>query len=114
MNAPRDLGQAHAELRTAELQADAAMHGETVAQAAIRRCRETLNKGRPRGGITGEKWRLITPELRQMLAAMATNRTDPEAVAVMPWEQLSADEKLSIGSLARDWRRQLDGAGWLR
>lgn len=106
-----------AALTVDELRADAALHGETVQQAAIRRCRdvcEAAARRRGRGGLGGEQWRRMAPELRQVLVAMATDRRDPESAALLPWDQLTPDERIAIGSTARDWKRQLEGAGWLR
>ena len=113
MNAPRDPGLSSALLQ-AELQADAAMHSDGIRQAAVRRARATLNAQHGRGGITAAVWRSISPELRQVLCTMATARRDVEAAAATPWAQLSDDERICIGSLARQWRRELEGAAWLR
>jgi len=113
LNAPRDLGASHDELRTAELQADAALNGETVARAAVRRARAALDAQRP-GGVSGATWRAMSLQVRELLVSMATTRRDVEAAALTPWQQLPDEERQCIGSLAREWRRQLEGAGWLR
>lgn len=112
--APRDLSAAHAEMRTAELQADAALHGETIAQAGIRRARDAIDRGRKGGPVSGQMWRRMSVELRAVVLSQASERAEPLEAAAMPWEQLSEAEKLTVGSLARQWRRELDGAGWLR
>lgn len=112
VNAPRDLSEAREELRVAELQADAAMRGESIAQAGIRRARDAMQRARP--NLPGEAWRKLTPDVRQLLIAMATDRRDAQAAAQLPWAQLSDDERLCVGALAREWRRQLDLSGWLR
>lgn len=109
---PRDLGPNHDALRVAELMADAALHGETIAQAGMRRARDAMQRARP--NLPSEAWRRMSTEVRQLLVAMATDRRDPDAAALLPWSQLTEEERLSVGVLAREWRRQLDGAGWLR
>jgi hypothetical protein len=101
-----------------ELQALAALRGVNERVASVARAREALNaqaKGRGVvGGLGGQAWRRMAPELRQVLLSLATDRPNVEAAAAMPWEQMSEVERLSIGVLAREWKRQIDGAGWLR
>lgn len=101
-----------------EVQALAALRGVSVQVAAVAKGRDALNRQAESrgvsGGLFGQAWRRMAPELRQVLIALGTDRRDTEAAAALPWAQLSADERIAVGALARDWRRQLETAGWLR
>ena len=108
---PRDLQAAADALRVAELQADAAMHGETIAQAGIRRARAALNRD---GRVSAAAWKSMTVHTRTILVTMNTSRHDAERAALGGWDQFSDSEQCAIGAAARQWRRELEGASWLR
>lgn len=96
-----------------ELRADAALHGETIAQAAVRRARAAIEAHRP-VKLSAQTWRRMSSELRAVLVSLGTARRDVDACDGMQWEQFSEAERVAMGAMAREFRRQLEGAGWLR
>ena len=108
MNAPRELSAA---LAREDLHTEAALRGETIGAAALRRCRDALDRG---GHVSASAWRGMPPALREVLLTLCTDRTDTEGAALMPWRQLTQDERNAIGATARTWAQALKGAAWLR
>lgn len=113
MNATRDLGPVWSDLKAANLAAVAALHGESVAHCALRLCRESLERN-TRGGVASGVWRRMSVNLRAYLIAECTNRQSPHLDALQAWGDFTDDERISLGAAAREWRRQTDGAGYLR
>lgn len=108
MNAPRELAAA---LDREDLHTEAALRGESLGAVALRRCRDALDRG---GHVSGAAWRQLSPALREVLLTLCTQRRDVESAALMPWAQLTADERIAIGATARTFARELKGAAWLR
>lgn len=110
MNAPRDLGGLSLEL-------DAAMHGESIAAAAMRRCRAAMDRGQTAKGsppMAAQAWRAMSVHMREILVSMATDRKDPQRDACQAWGSFTDAERAALGATAREWHRQTQGAQWLR
>lgn len=82
-----------------------------VGDAALQRTRALLDR---RGSVSGAAWRAISPQLREVLLSLCTDRRNVDADSLMAWGQLTPDERAAIGATARTWRRELQGAAWLR
>lgn len=114
MSAPLSTSAAEA-LRHAEFMAEAAMRGETPHQAGMRRCWDAVKRNSKRSSPGAISWRLLSEDLRRLLLTMCTNRDKLDFVVHEPWESFTPDERLAMGSMARQWRRELDqAAGCLR
>jgi len=99
------------------LRAAAAVRGMTIAQLATARCMAKVEEKRVAAGaqpISSGTWRCMSVELRAHLLTVATERADPLRDAAQGWSDFNQDEQIAIGALAREWRRQLVNAGWLR
>ncbi|MFY7915870.1 MAG: hypothetical protein ACOVPA_14530 [Rubrivivax sp.] len=109
---PEDVAQA---IRLAELRAEAALRAETLPQAALRRCRDAVDAGRAtERSIASTTWRALSLDLRRVLVALCTDARDMDNAANAAWHSFSVDERRRMGAVARDWRRNLERAGWLR
>lgn len=97
----------------ASLQVEAQARGETIAQAAIRRAREGVQRGGG-GGLAARAWRDTPYHVRQALIAFCTDRQDVELSAHRGWADFTPDERARIGATARTWAKGLQGAGFLR
>lgn len=101
-----------AALRLADLRADAALHGESIPAALRRRVgREAAAAG---NCPAARAWRAMALPTREALVTLCTNPRDLTAAAVQPWSAFSAAEQIAIGGTARQWRRDMMHAGWLR
>jgi hypothetical protein len=114
VNAPASPEAAEA-IRLAELRAEAALRAETLPQAALRRCRDAVDAGRAtERSIASTTWRALSLDLRRVLVALCTDVRDMDAAANAAWHSFTVDERRRMGAVARDWRRNLERAGWLR
>lgn len=114
MGAAEISAQGRADLVIKELRIDAAIHGDGIGRAVQRRVESRFTPAQRRQFGGGAAWRQMSPELRQVLIALGTNRHDAEACAGMAWEQFKPDEQSALGSMARQWARELQNSGWLR
>lgn len=115
--APRNLAPAAADLDADNLATVAALKGVAVWQAGIERCRAAVDRAsvaRGAGTVAAGVWRRMSPELRAMLLMSCTDVRDPMTAAAGAWGDFSEDERNTIGATAREFRRQLERAGWLR
>lgn len=111
MTAPRNLAATFADINAATPMAAAAMTGEPVGAATLRRIRASLNDG---GKLSQERWRSMPLEVRELILTMACpDLDDVKAAAWLPWPSLTEDQRAKAGAYARWLRKMLDGSAWL-
>lgn len=103
--------------RLAGMRAIAAVQGVPLHRVAVESARDALERSRKARGLrplSAGAWLRLSVELRAHLLTIATDTADPMRRAQGSWNDLSADERIAVGAAAREWRRQLEDAHWLR
>lgn len=106
------ISHEHNALRVAEWKAEAALTGKTFAQVACAAMRSRLDEKRV-AACRNEAWADIDVSVRGYLVAIATDR--PTKSDRIRWDNLTPEEQISVGVLARLLVRELEPvAGVLR
>lgn len=69
----------------------------------------------PAGGPAARTWRDINMAVRTALVMLAIDSPiDAREFARRPWASYTSDEQVALGAVAREFARELTGAGALR
>lgn len=92
---------------------EAAATGRPFHAVAADRCRSILASS-ARVARANECWRTMPLSARLVLASLCLSDDNIERAAGRPWQSFTSDEQARIGAAARDLRRGLGCADWLR
>lgn len=99
-------------VHVAELQAEAALSQRSIGQVVIERARRSY--GQAGAGLPASVWARLHESTRMLLLMVVTDREKPAEAARLPWASFEPGEQAAIGALARQLRKDLARAEWLR
>lgn len=111
MNAAMSPAQLDA-MRVSELQHEALLAKTSVGAVVVERARRMC--GTSSAGLPSNVWQRMHESTRMLLLMVVTDRQKPEKDAKLPWSAFEPGEQAAIGALARQLRKDLERAEWLR